>query len=68
MPSEKDFRVQVLESDVYSIRLTPIRRDLKQMLSQVVLRVDKKTFELQDVTILGTDGDHTVIEFKDIKK
>ena len=68
MPSEKDFRVQILESDVYSIRLTPIRRDLKQMLSQVVLRVDKKTFELQDITILGTDGDHTVIDFKDIKK
>lgn len=68
MPSEKDFNVLVLESDVFSVQLTPIRRDLKQLIIQVVLRVNKKTFELQDVTILGADGDYTFITFEDIEK
>lgn len=68
LPSERDFQVKVLEGEVYTVSLTPIRRDLKQLVGQVILRVNKESFELQDVTILGLDGDRTVLTFSNIVK
>jgi outer membrane lipoprotein-sorting protein len=67
LPQEKDFKVNVLEGDVYTIQLNPLRRDLKQLVGQIVLTVDKKNYKLLNVTILGTDGDWTQITFSNVK-
>ena len=67
LPQEKDFKVNVLEGDAYTIQLSPLRRDLKQLVGQIVLTVENKTYKLLNVTILGIDGDWTQITFSNVK-
>lgn len=67
MPDEKDFKITVLEGDTYSVQLTPLRRDLKQLVGQITLTVEKKSYKLLYVTILGVDGDWTQITFSNVK-
>jgi len=66
LPTEKDFKVTVLEGDQYTVQLDPVRRDLKQLVGQIALTVEKKTFKLLYVTILGVDGDWTQITFTNV--
>ena len=66
LPTEKDFKVTVLEGDQYTIQLDPVRRDLKQLVGQIALTVEKKTYKLLYVTILGLDGDWTQITFTNV--
>ena len=67
LPQEKDFKVTVLDGDTYTIQLNPLRRDLKQLVGQIVLTVEKKNYKLLNVTILGIDGDWTQITFSNVK-
>ena len=67
LPQEKDFKVNVLDGDTYTIQLNPLRRDLKQLIGQIVLTVEKKSYKLLNVTILGIDGDWTQITFSNVK-
>ena len=67
LPQEKDFKVNVLDGDSYTIQLSPLRRDLKQLMGQIVLTVEKKSYKLLNVTILGVDGDWTQITFSNVK-
>jgi outer membrane lipoprotein-sorting protein len=67
LPQEKDFKVNVLDGDTYTIQLSPLRRDLKQLIGQIVLTVEKKSYKLLNVTILGVDGDWTQITFSNVK-
>ena len=67
MPDEKDFKVTVLEGDTYSVQLNPLRRDMKQLVGQIILTVEKKSYKLLYVTILGVDGDWTQITFSNVK-
>ena len=66
LPTEKDFKVTILEGDQYTVQLDPVRRDLKQLVAQIALTVDKKTYKLLYVTILGVDGDWTQITFTNV--
>ena len=66
LPTEKDFKVSVLEGDQYTIQLEPVRRDLKQLVGQIALTVEKKTYKLLYVTILGVEGDWTQITFTNV--
>lgn len=66
LPTEKDFKVTVLEGDQYTVQLEPVRRDLKQLVSQIALTVEKKTYKLLYVTILGVDEDWTQITFTNV--
>ncbi len=67
LPEEKDFKVNILEGDTYTVQLTPVRRDLKQLVGQIVLTVEKSSYKLLNVTILGVDGDWTQITFSQVK-
>ena len=67
LPQERDFKVVVLEGDTYTVQLNPLRRDLKQLVGQIVLTVEKKSYKLINVTILGVDGDWTQITFSNVK-
>ncbi len=64
LPQEKDFDAQVLESEQITVILTPKRRDLKQMFSQIVATVDKKTYRVSSVLLKGFEGEWTRIDFK----
>ena len=66
LPTEKDFKVTVLEGDCYTVQLDPVRRDLKQLVNQIALTVEKKTYKVLHVTILGVDGDWTQITFSNV--
>lgn len=67
LPEEKDFKVNVLEGDTYTVQLTPVRREMKQLVGQIILTVEKKSYKLLNVTILGVDGDWTQIAFSNVK-
>ena len=47
--------------------MTPKRRDMKRMFSQLVFRFDKKTNGISRVEFIGSGGDVTLIRFEDIK-
>ncbi|MBP5482911.1 MAG: outer membrane lipoprotein carrier protein LolA [Bacteroidales bacterium] len=64
LPQEKDFDAQVLESEQITVILTPKRRDLKQMFSQIVAKADKKTYRVSSVLLKGFEGEWTRIDFK----
>ena len=66
LPTEKDFKVTVLDGDQYTIQLDPVKRDMKQLVNQIALTVDKKTYKVLNVTILGVDGDWTQITFSNV--
>lgn len=67
MPSEKDFSAEILEGEQYTVVLTPVRRDLKQLFKQILLTADTTSLVLSQVIIKGRDGDWTLLAFKDIK-
>jgi len=64
LPQEKDFDAVVLESEQITVILTPKRRDLKQMFSQIVATADKKTYRVSSVLLKGFEGEWTRIDFK----
>lgn len=67
LPSEKDFTVSSLEGEELSVILKPRRRDLAQVFSQIVLKVDPKTLEVHSVLLSGLDGDWTSITFTKVQ-
>ena len=68
LPTEKDFNITVLEGDNYTVRLDPVRRDLKQMLGQIALTVDRKSLKILYVMIVTPEGDWQRIEFSKVEK
>lgn len=55
------------DAPYWKAEMTPKRRDLKRMFSQLVFRFDKKTNGISRVEFVGTGGDVTSIRFEDIK-
>lgn len=67
LPAEKDFTVSSLEGEELSVILKPRRRDLAQLFSQIVLKVDPVTLEVHSVLLSGLDGDWTQITFTKVQ-
>ena len=67
MPSEKDFTVTALEGEEVTLTLVPVRRDLRQLFKEVVVRADRKTLRIRSALLVTPDGDWTRLEFKDIR-
>ena len=67
IPTEKDFTVTVLEGEDVSLKLLPLRRDLKQLLREVIVHADKNTLRIRSALLISPDGDWTRLEFKDIR-
>ena len=55
------------EDDCWRAEMTPKRRDMKRMFSQLVFRFDKKTKGISRVEFKDAGGDLTSIRFEDIK-
>lgn len=51
----------------WKAEMTPKRRDMKRMFSQLVFRFDKKTQVIDHVEFLDPKGDNTVIRFEEIR-
>lgn len=55
------------EGDTWRAEMTPKRRDMKRMFSQLVFRFDKKAKGISRVEFKEAGGDVTSIRFEDIK-
>ena len=51
----------------WKAEMTPLRRDMKRMFSQLVFHFDKKTKVIDHVEFIEPKGDKTVIRFEDIR-
>ena len=62
------FDVALYDDDTYwRADMTPKRRDMKRMFSQLVFRFDKKTSGISRVEFKDAGGDVTSIQFEDMK-
>ena len=62
------FDIVLCDDDVFwKAEMTPKRRDMKRMFSQLVFRFDKKTNGISRVEFIGSNGDVTSIRFEEIK-
>ena len=66
MPTEKDFTATALEGEDLAVKLVPVRRDLKSLFREIVVRADKQSLQLRSALLITPDGDWTLLEFKDI--
>ena len=55
------------DNGFWRANMTPKRRDMKRMFSQLVFRFDKKTNGISRVEFVGSAGDVTSIRFEEIK-
>ena len=66
MPTEKDFTATVLEGEDLTVKLVPVRRDLKSLFREIIVHADKQSLRLRSALLMSPDGDWTQLEFKDI--
>ena len=67
IPTEKDFTATALEGEDLSVRLVPVRRDLKSLFREIIVHADKHSLQIRSALLMGQDGDWTLLEFKDIR-
>lgn len=67
LPTEKDFTFSSLDGDDLTLILTPLRRDMKQLFVQLVVKLDPASLLVRSVLMNGTDGGWMLLEFRDIR-
>ena len=68
LTDEKDFKVGIDTSDLeYVATLFPLRKDLKQMFSKIVLHFNRQKKMITQVVLIEKNGDRTVIELKNVQ-
>lgn len=64
-----EFKVSIsADSREYVARLTPQKKEIKQMFSSIVLHFDRTAEIVQTIELHEKSGDRTIIELKNIKK
>ena len=66
MPTEKDFAATALEGEDLTVKLVPVRRDLKSLFREIIVHADKQSLQLRSALLMAPDGDWTQLEFKDL--
>lgn len=66
MPTEKDFTATVLEGEDLTVKLVPVRRDLKSLFREIIVHADRQSLQLRSALLMSPDSDWTQLEFKDI--
>lgn len=62
------FDISLYDDEAFwKAEMTPKRRDMKRMFSQLVFRFDKKTKNISRVEFIGSNGDVTEIRFEGMK-
>ena len=67
LPTEKDFTFTTLSGEDLTLILTPVRRDMKQLFVQLVVKLDPESLLVRSVLMKNTDGGWTLLEFRDIR-
>lgn len=68
LTDEKDFKIGIETSiPEYVATLIPLRKDLKQMFSKIVLHFNRQKKMITQVELLEKNGDITVIELKNVQ-
>lgn len=67
IPTDKDFSATVLEGEDVVVKLVPLRRDMKQMIREIIVHADKKTLRIHTALLVTPEGDWTQLEFKNIR-
>ena len=65
MPTEKDFTATTLEGEDLTVKLVPVRRDLKSLFREIIVHADKQSLQIRSALLITPDGDWTQLEFKD---
>ena len=65
MPTEKDFNATTLEGEDLTVKLVPVRRDLKSLFREIIVHADKQSLRIRSALLITPDGDWTQLEFKD---
>ena len=61
--NEEDFDMKIFRtSDIYRVEMVPLRRDLSQMFSNMVILAHGKSGEVFSITLSGVNGDTSVIK------
>lgn len=69
LTDKKDFKVNVTgNAQQYHATLLPLKKDMKQMFTKIVLHYDVKVGMVKKVDMFEKNGDNTVIELVNIKK
>lgn len=69
LTDKKDFKVSVAESKTaYTATLIPLKKDMKQMYTKIVLQFNRQTSVVNKVTMYEKNGDWTEIELKNLQK
>lgn len=69
LTDKKDFKVTVSgNSQQYTATLVPLKKDMKQMFTKIMLHYDVKAGMVKKVDMFEKNGDNTVIELVNIKK
>ena len=65
MPTEKDFNATTLEGEDLTVKLVPVRRDLKSLFREIIVHADKQSLQIRSALLITPDGDWTQLEFRD---
>lgn len=69
LTDKKDFKVNVTgNSQQYTATLMPLKKDMKQMFTKIVLHYDVNASMVKKVDLFEKNGDNTIIELVNIKK
>lgn len=69
LTDKKDFKVSVSgNAQQYTATLVPVKKDMKQMFTKILLYYDVKAQMVKKVGLYEKNGDNTVIELVNIKK
>ena len=66
MPTEKAFTATVLEGEDLTVKLVPVRRDLKSLFREIIVHADKQSLQIRSALLITPDGDWTQLAFKDL--
>src|SRR5690606_27290358 len=64
----KDFESQVMESkDNYLLKMKPVSKGLAEMFSSILIYLDRVDFSVDQIELLESSGDSTVMSFSNKK-
>lgn len=69
LANDNDFKISFKQSsEMFFATLLPQNKEMKKMFQNIILHFERKTAVVSKVEIIETNGDKTIIDFKNIKR
>lgn len=69
LTDKQNFKTQMLlDGDKWVARLTPVKKELKQLFNTLVITFDERQMMAVSVEMIEKSGDNTLIELRNVKK